>query len=578
MSRTAGSATTSPMVERLGRWDIVAVTGLILLAVGIPLSLAVVAGAVGLPSNDDWVYAQAARSLFDTGRVDMAGHTTAFIGQLFLVQPFLRLSGGDPWAFTAFGLVMAAIGIACTYLLARRFLWIGSATFVVLLVIAFPGFLRSAASFMTDVPAYAFVMLCLLLGTRWLQGDGGRVTLLASLGAGLLAFSIREFAVAAPLAIIVAAWARNRPQERVWLAGVSILLAAGLAGVLYLSSSVSGHGGPATLKLGGLVVLGPAFATLAAVVLPATLLYLGRRMPTISREQILVGVALVCFVVFDPKGPLLGNLWTEFGYAGNSVLVGGRPSLLGATAWALSRQIAVFAAILAAVAALSWGQRSTAGVSSVSTAGSRALQIASSREGVLVLFLLGYAAELVLFSLLGGLFDRYLYPMVPVAAILLLRRSAQPVGLGRPVRLGRSDAFAHGAFAWLMASALILAANSFAYDAARQREGEAAVALGYAANTIDAGYEWVGSHAIGPQGTNDDPGLLTWWEALWPTFRPCAILSNAPLDHPGYELIRVNRSAYRQFLVFGRDRPLYLYGAHRDGCPTPRPVAPTSGG
>ena len=79
-----------------------------------------------------------------------------------------------------------------------------------------------------------------------------------------------------------------------------------------------------------------------------------------------------------------------------------------------------------------------------------------------------------------------------MAAILLLRGPAQASGLGR------SRAFAHAAFAWLAASAFVIAANSFAYDAARwHAEGEAAVALGYEAATIDAGYEWVGYHASG---------------------------------------------------------------------------------
>ena len=66
----------------------------------------------------------------------------------------------------------------------------------------------------------------------------------------------------------------------------------------------------------------------------------------------------------------------------------------------------------------------------------------------------------------------------------------------------------------------------------------------------------------GPNRSPTDPTKLTWWEDLWPSFRPCAVLSNTPLDLPTYELIRVNRSAYRQYLFFGRARPMYLYGAH----------------
>ena len=520
---------------------------------------------------------RAAMGVYETGQVGAFGHTTAFIGQLGLVQPFLWLSGGQPWAFTAFGLVMAGLGIACTYLLARRFVGIGSAVMVVLLVLAFPGFARSSASFMTDVPTYALIMLCLLLGTR--SGDDGwaRASLVASVAVGVLATSIREFALAAPLAVLIAAWVRSWPRHRLWLYGVAILLAVGVIGILAVSSAVPGHGGVAKPQLGGLVVLGPAFATLAAVLLPATVLALGRRMTTLSREQIIVVVALACLLVFDPNGPILGNIWTQQGLAANNVLAGFRAPLIGNTGWAVSRQVVLLAAILAAVAALSWIQPSIARVTDRSSAWAAAKRIVRSREGPLVLFLLGYAAELALFSLLGGLFDRYLYPMVPVAAILLLRQSAQRRS-EEPFHLGRSHALSHGAFAWLVASAFIIAANSFAYDAARFREGDAAVGLGYDATTVDAGYEWVGIHAVGDENETFEPKGLNWWQNLFPSFRPCAILSNAPFDVPGYELVRENPSAYRQYLLFGPAQPLYLYGAHLDGCPTPQPVELTSGG
>ena len=202
------------MLGRIGRRDVLAIAVLGLVALGIPLWLSAAAGAIGVPGNDAWVYMRGADSLYRTGSIDMPGHTAAAIGQIVMVQPLLWLSGGNPWAFTAFGLVMALIGVAATYLLARRFVGTGSAVMVGLLVVAFPGFARESAAFMTDVPAFTLIMLCLLLGTRWLQGDGGRATLVASLAAGVLGVSIREFAIAAPSAILVAAWARNRADER----------------------------------------------------------------------------------------------------------------------------------------------------------------------------------------------------------------------------------------------------------------------------------------------------------------------------------------------------------------------------
>ena len=221
--------------------DIWPLAVLVATGVSIPLFMAATAGAIGLPSNDDWVYRRAAESLFGNGALDMAGHTASAIGQIALVQPFLWLSGGEPWAFMAFGLTMASIGIASTYLLARRFVAMASAVFVVLLLLAFPGFMRASATFMTDVPAYALAMLCLLLGARTLQGDGGRLTLLASLVVGVFAVSIREFAVAAPLAVLIATWAQGRPSERAWLAAMSIAVFAGLVVVLAVSRA-SGQG------------------------------------------------------------------------------------------------------------------------------------------------------------------------------------------------------------------------------------------------------------------------------------------------------------------------------------------------
>jgi hypothetical protein len=196
-----------------------------------------------------------------------------------------------------------------------------------------------------------------------------------------------------------------------------------------------------------------------------------------------------------------------------------------------------------------------------SGAGSHLNRIAGSDEGPLLLFLVLYAGELTLYSLIGAVYDRYLYPMVPVASILVLR------GGTNPYRLSRSHALGHAAFAWLLVSALAVAANSFAYDTARAREGAATVAMGYDARVVDAGYEWVGYNGKGPEMPFSNPASLNWWQDNWPTFRPCAVVSNSRLDLPGYRVVRENASAYRRFLWFGPMERLYVYGALANGCP-----------
>jgi hypothetical protein len=556
------------MPERVGRRDVVALAALALAGFCIPLWLAAAAGAIGLPTLDDWVYMRAADSLFRTGSIDMPLRSAAALGQIVMVQPLMWLSEGDPWAFVAFGEGMVLIGIASTYLLARRFVGTGSAVMVVLLVLTFPGFARVTPSFMTDVPAYALVMLCLLLGTRWLQGDGGRVTFVISVGAGLLAVSIRDFAVAAPAAILVAAWARNRQDERAWLSGVSGILFVGAAYVLVVTS-MSGRVAPGAPD-GSMGFLGTAFATLAAVLLPAAALGMGRRMATFSPEQIVVSAGLALLVFLLPYGLLVGNTWTATGIGADLLLNGTRDPVIGAFAWVLSGQLALFAAILVAALALRWGRRNFARVNSLSMVVERVIRIARSREALLVLFLTFYAAELVVYTQLGPILDRYLYPMVPAAAILLLRGSTRPFGLGR------SQAFSHAALAWLIASAFVIAANSFAYDAARWREGEAAVAMGYDAQTVDAGYEWVGYHGTGAGKPGSGAYRLNWYTGFWASFRPCAVLSNSPPWHRTLHLVRADRSAYRQYLFFGPSEPLYLYGAVQDGCPSPLASLPAA--
>jgi hypothetical protein len=435
---------------------------------------------------------------------------------------------------------------------------------VVLLVVAIPGVARLSATFMTDIPAYALVMLCLLLGTRWLQGEGGRLTLLASLGLGLVAVSIREFALAGPIAVLAASWARSRADERVWLAGASTAFLVGAAGVLALAVLAPGRGSVAASDvLAPLIFLPAALVSLAAMLLPVLVLAIGWRMSTLSQPQLLLAAGLVLFLFVPPLGDRPGgggNLWTPVGFLGDGTLSGTRPAVLDDAVWGLSKHLAAFATMLMLVLAIRWGRRRLGSVGSGSSAAAFVIDAARGPHGVLTLFLFTYAAELVVFSQVW-LYDRFLYPLVPIAGILLLRR---PAGVAQGIR---SLVFSHAAIAWLAVTAFVIAANSFAYDAARWREGEAAVALGFDAQTVDAGYEWVGYHSSAVAQSGSGTYDLTWYDdALLPA-PPCAVLSSSRLDDGARRLIRINAAAYRQYLFFGPEESLYLYGAVADGCP-----------
>ena len=560
---TAVRRDPAPVPERVGRRDLTAVAALGALAAGVPLWLAAASGAIGIPGGDEWVYVRGAASLHATGVIDMPGHTAASVGQLLLVQPLLWLSGGMPWAFTAFGLVMGLLGVASAYLLARRFVGVGSAVLVGLLVFAVPGFARQTASFTTDVPASALTILCLLLGVAWARG-GRRAQLVASLGIGLVAVSVREFALAAPVAVLVAAWARSRAGERRPIAWASVAFAAGLAAVFLVAYSIPNRGMATDGSPGLPLYVAPAFTTLAAGVLPAAILGVDRRLADLRPAHVIFGAALVGgAMVLSPFGPFVGYIWEPNGIASDAYLSGARSAVIPARAWVMSEQLAVLAGTLVAALLLRWALRRGAGARSRSAALAVLGRIGRSPEAPLLLFLGLSAAGFAVYNTLYPLFDRYLYPLVPVAAILLLR------GATRVWAPGRAQIFAHAGLVWLAASALVIAASSFAYDAARWRAGEAAVALGYAPQTVDAGYEWVGAHAFGQGAAGAHDYGLTWYDDLWLSFRPCAVVSNSPLDRAGLVLIREDPSAYRLYLLAGPGQPLYLYGSTAAGCPAP---------
>ena len=544
------------------RRDITAVVFLGLIGVGIPLWLAASAGAIGLPTIDDWVYMRGAENLFRDGRLVMGGHSAASIGQLLLVQPLLWVSGGDPWAFTAFGLVMTFVGLAATYLLARRFIGTGSAILVVLLLEAVPGFARISVSFMTDIPACSLAILCLLLGTIWLD-QGRRSVLVATLVVGLLGVSIREFALAAPVTILVAGWARSRPGERTLLMAASGLFVAGFVAILLGAGSADRGVGATSGGLEHLILIGPAFTTLAAVVLPALALGIGGRMRSLRPEHLVLGFGLVGLVLVMPYGPIVGGLWMSNGVVGNALLSGTRDPVIGDPGWGLSQQLALFAGSLMAALCIGWISSNLRSTGEGGSAMTRALRILRGSDGVLILFVVLNAAELVAFAGLGGILDRYLLPIVPVAAILLL-------GGQGPSPIGRRHALAHGALAWLAISSALVTTNSFAYDSARWRAGQAAVALGYSPEVVDAGYEWVGYHTLGGSIGGDGLPYRSWYYEIIPAESPCAVISNGTIVDPGVVLIHVDAAAYRQYLFFGPEQPLYLFGATSAGC------APTS--
>jgi hypothetical protein len=178
------------------------------------------------------------------------------------------------------------------------------------------------------------------------------------------------------------------------------------------------------------------------------------------------------------------------------------------------------------------------------------------------------AAGLVLFGLRYPLFDRYLWPLIPPLATLLLYVPSDLLvrSLGDE-RGGHTLPLAIPATAlgtMLAAMAFLYLVNSHAFDVARWRAGEALMRLGVPAEEIDAGYEWTGYHATSPASAPTPGSAGTTYRDMWPSFRLCGLVSSA--TEPADDADPVGTMRYDLNLVAGPSEMLYLYRVTSPDC------------
>jgi len=509
----------------------------VLLIVGLgllPLGVAWHYGATGLVRNDDWSYSEILFRWVDTGHLELNGWVSMFlVGQLALAWPVARVFPHSLLALQVFTSLVGIAGALAAYAFLRRFLTRGRATAAVVLLMSGPLWGPLAGSFMTDVPAAAAEAGCLALGAVALTSISGRrstVALTAALAVGLVGATIREYAIVAPLVVVavVAVRAGARGQRRavlvtLGLAGVvSIGYAAafgwrrGLSGRLSLTPTIPDAAGSAFGRSALFTVV-----TLAFLILPTfawvrwrTLVtsVMARRWTTVAvGASVVLGLAgLVRVWTWSP--PLLGPYLDQRGALGDDVLLGSsRPLLLpswllrGLLGLTVAAAIALMVVVASTAAAVLPRPRPPAGSWRAGLAGldARALCLA---------FVVASAVGVVAVGTSDlPVFDRYVMCTVPFAAgLVLAHRSAAATTVTRTV-------VAAGAVAAFAVLGLWWTGDSAAFDAARWQAGQRAVALGYPADRIDAGFEWRNAHrrpgALATAPSEHDPDACVRIEA-----------------------------------------------------------------
>lgn len=533
--------------------------------IALPVGLAVATESFGIPHFDDWAFSRIALDHDATGEVHLVGsNAMMLIGQIAVSKPFVEVFGADPASLNAFGAVTSAIALLAVFLLARRFLPSGLALLTTLLVGVAPGFGPLVATYMTDPPAFAASALCLVIGLAGLDRSGrSRICLIAvALLLGLLGFTIREFAIAAPLAVLIAWGVQGRREgARTLPVALSAIALFCCAALLYawrhtLEGDTSLEPpvlGPSLVFSAALSYFTIVIAALPAIVLMAPRIWARRSDPgwvVASVGAGLLGAGTLLYPIAkggDTTSLFLGYVFNARGPWGNQALLGDRAHLIPLPGWVVLHVVALIAGALLAgyVGARlteTWKQRT------------QLRGRGTPAEWMLVSYGVVNIAGIGLLRVIGGpTYERYLWPLILVTLIFLFRQ-ARELGADRmrPAALGATGVLS------VVSLALVISTHSF--GAARWEAGERAVELGYAPRTVDAGLEWVGFHYEGL--ANEEDVAQRWRDPVqrymddFPRVRNCVVVAASELDTPGLKQLFIHR--YRPYLL-GEQRTLYVY-------------------
>jgi hypothetical protein len=495
----------------------VAASLLVLAAIGVvvPVLLAHRYGALDIPRSDGWSYTRTLFVWYDTGRWDFNNWVSmTLVGQVFLAVPVLAAFGKSVLALNLAFACLGFVGLVGCWLLGRRCgLTDAHSLLVTVAAAGTPIWGALVPTFMTDVPAFVFAMLALLLAVHALRRPAPSMPLLAaSIATAFVGVSIRQYGAVPLLAIFaVAAWqlraTRDRRAVRI-LAGLAVATVVGLVvlfawwrGVPHAKDLAPSMPTTSSLKsayLNGAGFLRLAGITLVPVVLLANPRAIVRRALRTDRVLTLWVVLAAGFVMltgYVPKRPFVGNYFARRGVLGDDIILPGvRPLIMPNWAFDVLVAIGTVSALVIVCATVPWLVETRDAV--------RARRVPGGDPAVALpgLTVAGFAVAYELAMATGlPIFDRYALPALPLIGVLLLgsaeRRRAHdvPEGDAGPARAARTHAtLAAGGMVLLVLIGAAYTAESASFDGTRWKVGEMAVARGYTHVQVDAGYEWVG--------------------------------------------------------------------------------------
>jgi 4-amino-4-deoxy-L-arabinose transferase-like glycosyltransferase len=487
------------------------------------------------PLIDDWSYTRSLQQWYETHHYTLIGWTSMpLVAQLAWGMLFCKVFGFSFTVLRYSTLVLGWIGGIGAYFLSREFSDNkGACFFTALLLLLNPIYLSLSNTFMTDVPFTSCLILSLLFFVRGLRQDR-----LAYIIQGIcfitIATLIRQLGLLAAGAFAIAMVAKEGFSPFKGWRLRTLLIAALSVGVplgaylLYNHWLGTQHIYPVKYDEGVHRIRNNLFGTdhsTAKFLLRQALnifVYAGffvfpfvfrtdwasiwkrRRSPGfLICIALMAGMGIYCLIHHN-RIPLMGNVMNPYGLGpvdvrDITILRLDHIGLLPAIFWQLLCLVGITGGGFLLLSMI------------------RGIRSAQKEDKPALLFLLCFAAFYCLIMLVGGTYDRYLIPLIPVLSVMLLtglpvRESAVAT---RTVQAGRFAALVFllaGAWFSIAGTANFLALNRARWDALHYLTYEA----GIPPSSIDGGFEFNGYYNyndgdISYLKEKADPTLKSWW-------------------------------------------------------------------
>ena len=353
---------------------------------------------------------------------------------------------------------------------------------------------------------------------------------------GLIAFSIREYALAAPAAVSLVTLRRLALNDLAKMRRVAVLVAVGFIAVTtmyfwrHTLPGASHVARPAQAPFISAAYVSSAAFAIALFTFPMLFLISGSAAARLMRDRYRVAIITLGSIISAwallllVNGSVLpGNMLTAHG-SYPETLPGQPPVVLPYVLWQGLSVLSLFSLLSLAVVCLTpHGTKSVRGIGSTRTAAQAGVKLS------LVFSLLTFSeVAAVKFATPGVITDRYLISIVPFIIAVTLRRAASSgLLVGRPGMV----AIASLALMALLGTSVVDAAATF--DGAKWRLAQSVQRSGVAPELIDGGYEWFGYHQPGKiLDFKLNAPARNWWNRLFAKQDACVETRYAALP-PG---------------------------------------------